>query len=417
MGMNVNLGTGVNTYAQRALPTTAPSYTSSVQSSLLSQPAYDTVSFSGNYQTQTQEKKEGMSTGAKVGLVAAAATLIVGAVAASRGKKLNTATGETTKLWNNIKTGFKSMFTKAGKDSYQALVKNADKLDDVTKGLSKYTNVTDDMVKSASDDVAKLEQQAADLRNTIKQKQGFLGTLTDTTTEDGKKLTEEIKKLQTQLDDLTKAGTDASGKATQSKIQQAKNKLRELSYSQSVQGDKNFEQLMEVQSEASKKLKGLEEARTSLQKQETSLVETINKLTEQQKGKQLLSSEQTEALAKSKEELAKIQAKLAEFGADTGEKSIKAAQNAEKTATGRVLSYRHMAGKCNMAQQQYNNSKAAYEAFEQTFNGTAINLRSADDAKKLADLKKAMETSEQALKQQQTGWTTFIGKVADWFKK
>ena len=415
MGMNVNLGTGVNSYTTNALPTTAPKYTSQVQSSLLSQPAYDTVSFSGNYQNTTK-KEEGMSTGTKVGLVAAAATLIIGGIAASRGKKLN---GEASKgLIDNIGKGLKSMFTKAGRESYKALVKNSDKLDDVAKGaLKNISNVTDDMIKNASDDVKKLEQQATDLRKTIKQKQGSLDSLTDKATDDGKKLTDEIKQLQTQLDNLTKAGTDATGKTTQSKIQQAKNKLRELSYSQSVNGDKNFEQLAEAQSEASKKLSNLQEAKQSLQKQETSLVEQINKLTEQQTGKQLLSSVQTEALVKSNDELAKIKSQLAEFSAETGEKSIKAAQEAEKLAISHANSYRYMAGSCNMAQLQYNDSKAAYEALEKTLNATPINLRSADDIKKLADLGKAMKASEEALKGRQDSWTTFIGKVTDWFKK
>lgn len=416
MGMNVNLGTGVNNYSANALPSTAPKYTSQVQSSLLSQPAYDTVSFSGNY--QTQEKKEGMSTGAKVGLVATAAAAVVGIWAASRGKKINTANGETTKLVNNLKTGIKSLFTKAGRDSYNVIAKNSDKLDDVANGLKKAStsNITDDMVTAANDNVKKLEQQAKDLRKTINEKQGFLDSLTDKTTEEGTKLADEIKEMRTKLDDLVKTGTDATGKTTQSKIQQAKNELRELSYSQSVKGDKNFEQLLETQSEAAKKLTNLQEAKKSLQKQETDLVDTINKLTEQQKGK-LLSSEQTETLAKSKEELAKIQSKLAEYTAETGEKSIKAAQAAEKSATGRALSYRHQAGQCNMAQLKYNDSKAAYEALEKTINATPINLQSADDITKLADLKKAMETSKQALEKEQANWTTFIGKVTDWFKK
>ncbi len=415
MGMNV---TGVNSYSANALPSTAPKYTSQVQSSLLSQPAYDTVSFSGRAQQLQTQEKEGMSTGAKVGLVAAAATAVIGIWAASRGKKINTNNGETTKLVNNIKTGLKSIFTKAGRESYNTLVKNSDKLDDVANGLRKASasNVTDDMVKAADDNVKKLEQQAKDLRKTINQKQGFLDSLTDKTTEEGTKLADEIKELQTKLDDLVKTGTDATGKTTQSKIQQAKNQLRELSYSQSVKGDKNFEQLLETQSEAAKKLSNLQEAKKTLQKQETDLVDTINKLTEQQKGK-LLSSEQAETLAKSKEELGKIQSKLAEFTADTGEKSIKAAQAAEKSATGRALSYRHMAGQCNMAQLQYNDSKTAYEALEKTLNATPINLQSADDIKKLAELKTAMETSKQAFEKEQANWTTFIGKVTDWFKK
>ena len=75
---------------------------------MLSQPAYDTASFSGNY--QTQQKEEGMSTGTKVGLVAAAATLIIGGIAASRGKKLN---GEASKgLIDNIGKGLKSSLQK-----------------------------------------------------------------------------------------------------------------------------------------------------------------------------------------------------------------------------------------------------------------------------------------------------------------
>lgn len=190
MGMNVNLGTGVNNYTQKALPTTAPGYTSQVQSSLLSQPAYDTVSFSGNY--QTQEKKEGMSTGAKVGLVAAAATLIVGAVAASRGKKIN---GEASKgLVNNITTGLKSIFTKAGRESYKVI---ADKADDAAGAVIK---------KVSSSNVQEAAKNSVGARETL---EGLKKQQTELTEKITKATGEEAKAIQKQLDDLTLKITDA----------------------------------------------------------------------------------------------------------------------------------------------------------------------------------------------------------------
>ena len=259
--MNVNLGTGVNNYTQKALPTTAPGYTSQVQSSLLSQPAYDTVSFSGNY--QTQEKKEGMSTGAKVGLVAAAATLIVGAVAASRGKKLN---GEASKgLVNNITTGLKSIFTKAGRESYKAI---ADKADDAAGAVIK---------KVSSSNVQEAAKNSVGARETL---EGLKKQQTELTEKITKATGEEAKAIQKQLDDLTLKITDAEnpqalikkmadGKKAGQDIsaQSADSTTASLMAKQALQGDEAYTKALSEAKELKGKLSTLTAKEASLSQQ------------------------------------------------------------------------------------------------------------------------------------------------------
>jgi len=274
MGMNVNLGTGVNNYTQKALPTTAPGYTSQVQSSLLSQPAYDTVSFSGNY--QTQQKEEGMSTGTKVGLVAAAATLIIGGIAASRGKKLN---GEASKgLIDNIGKGLKSMFTKAGRESYKAIV---DKADDAAGTVIK---------KVSSSNVQEAAKNSVGARETL---EGLKKQQTELAEQIAKATGDEAKTLQTKLDDLTlkikdaenpqtliqemaskkKAGQDISelqkrlNNISDINIQAADGSTASLMAKQALQGDEAYTKALSEAKELKGKLSTLTAKEASLSQQ------------------------------------------------------------------------------------------------------------------------------------------------------
>lgn len=274
MGMNVNLGTGVNSYATNALPTTAPKYTSQVQASLLSQPAYDTVSFSGNY--QTQQKEEGMSTGTKVGLVAAAATLIIGGIAASRGKKLN---GEASKgLIDNIGKGLKSMFTKAGRESYKAIV---DKADDAAGTVIK---------KVSSSNVQEAAKNSVGARETL---EGLRKQQTELAEQIAKATGDEAKTLQTKLDDLTlkikdaenpqtliqemaskkKAGQDISelqkrlNNISDINIQAADGNTASLMAKQALQGDEAYTKALSEAKELKGKLSTLTAKEASLSQQ------------------------------------------------------------------------------------------------------------------------------------------------------
>lgn len=267
MGMNVNLGTGVNSYSANALPSTAPKYTSQVQSSLLSQPAYDTVSFSGNY--QTQEKKEGMSTGAKVGLVATAAAAVIGIWAASRGKKINTANGETTKLVNNLKTGIKSLFTKAGRESYNVIAKNSDKLDDLGKGIidangkAKSTReVTSDMLEAANKKGVAAQEEVNKLQTSLKELEASRAELVKNSGVNG----EGVKDLDDQIKKLTDQITEQKKTASKSFKE-----LAELKFDKNMADDIDYAELLKTQERCSTQLTDLTGKKSSLQKEINSI--------------------------------------------------------------------------------------------------------------------------------------------------
>lgn len=254
MGIDVNLGTGVNNYTQKALPTTAPNYTSAVQSSLLSQPSYDTVSFSGKVQQIQTQEKESMSTGTKVGLVAAAATLIVGAVAASRGKKINTANGEATKLLGNISTGLRSMFTKAGRESYKAI---ADKVDDAAKAIVDASGkakpareVTESMLESANKKGISAQEEVNKLQTELKKLEASRGTSGAPTDID-----DQIKKLADQITEKQK------------NAQQAFKEVAELKFDKNMADDLDYAELLKTQERCSTQLTELTGKKSALQQE------------------------------------------------------------------------------------------------------------------------------------------------------
>ncbi len=342
MGMNVNFGTGVNSYSQKALPTTAPGYTSSVQSSLLSQPAYDTVSFSGNQISQKQEK-EGMSTGAKVGLVAAAATAVIGIWAASRGKKINTANGEATKLWNNITTGAKSLFTKAGRESYKVIAQNSDKLDDAAgaivktvsssnvqdaakgsaatrealEGLKKQqTELTEKIAKATGDEAKTLTKQLDDLTLKIKDAENPQTLIQEMITK--KQAGQDISELQKRLSNISDVN-----------IQAADGKTASLMAKHALQGDEAYTKALTEASELKGKLTALKNQESTLSAQLMQGEANIQAIQEQIN--KAAGSETLSQLNKLKDEAAAaidpLQKQLAVLRG-TGEGSISAANKA-----------------------------------------------------------------------------------------
>lgn len=278
MGMNVNFGTGVNSYAQTQKADASYSAGTSAAVNPFAQPAYDTVSFSGNQGAQQATQQEGMSTGTKVGLVAAAATVVLGIVAASKGKALNNALGKEAGLFKNIGTGLKSIFTKAGRELYKTNV--TDKLDDAAKNIAQVStsNVQDAAKKSvgAREVLKDLEKQQTTLKEQIAKATG-----------------EEAKALQTQLDDLTlkiedakdptkliqemsskkKAGEDISelqkrlDDIKDINIQAADRKTASLMAKQTLQGDEAYTKALNEAVELKGKLNTLTAQEASLSNQ------------------------------------------------------------------------------------------------------------------------------------------------------
>jgi len=210
MGMNVSTNYGVNPYAYGSLSTgtTRGTQTSSAQGLYMSQPQYDTVSFSGNVQQPKQED----STGKKVlkgaliiGGVALAATTVWAAV---RGGKIN---GEGAKLIDNIKKGFGSIFTKAGRAEYASKI--ASLADDAAGAAAK-------AAKSAAGSVDDLATKCTEAKKVQKEAKAALAKLKpgDEGYEAAKKAFEDAKQnyasLTNQLGQAKKAASKAALQAT-----------------------------------------------------------------------------------------------------------------------------------------------------------------------------------------------------------
>ncbi len=392
MGMNVNFGTGVNSYTQKLPGSATNSYSSAAANPFAQPAAYDSVSFSGKYDMEETEKK-GMSTGAKVGLVAAAATVIVGAIAASRGKKLNTANGKTAKLWNNIKTGVASMFTKAGRESYGKLV--ADKTDDVVKAATE---------AAKKGDSKKVQQGATK----------FTKETMETVGADAQKAQKKIASLQQQIGKLDKTKDAAKIAQLEKEIAQNQktiNKFVNLTTSENLATDQAYTKIKQTKASAKEALDSATNKKNGLEKRKASLEKKKQAITNI--GKKKRTAEQVKQLDNYQSEIDKIEKRIQDITQGTKDKNGKVLtkplnelQTAYDSALQSSKQYKKAAQELSRAQITANNNTQLYKQILEKKNGTLTPTQ--DLIGKVDTLKSQASESNRELSKLKKAWEEFV---------
>lgn len=274
MGMNVN-GLGMNnTYAVQNKVAAAPQYASA-------------PSFAGGADVATfSTKQEGTSTAKKIAIAGGIAAVVTTIIAASRGKKINTANKAAAGLFNNIGTGFKSIFTKAGRADYASALKK------LAKGTGKkgakaatVAQSTIDAAKEARNGAQKelkgLQRRKTQIEAWLKDDDALKKAAKSTKKNpDGLSKKEFKKALDEEYKELTgaKFGKTAKKKAAKaSKLGQAEKtyksankKAKNLATKGFLDGDKTY--------------KGLTKTKDKAQKEYDKVAKEVKKLNKGQKG-------------------------------------------------------------------------------------------------------------------------------------